>query len=459
MDAWYMLKRLQEEGFSSYFVGGCVRDMILNIPYKDIDIATQARPDEIISIFKDECKIKEMGKSFGVVLVDGIEVATFRKDRYFGFDDKKVEIKYADTIEEDLARRDLTINSIAYNPFNNKFIDTYNGRKDIENRIIRFTGNPKDRIFEDPNRILRACRFLAKIEGKFNIETYVMLNKYSNYIHLYVAPERIHIEILKAMEVERPSFFFDALYVIGGLIHIFPNLVKAKRFYHGKHHDESVYDHCMICGDSLSPRNKLLRLVGYLHDIGKVETFEDKEDGDRTFYNHEYAGEKWILGNLPNLKFSDKETKYIANIIRIHMRGLKQASPKAIRRLLKSLDEKNIKYQDFLRLKVADRKANLRKNNYSFSDVKVFVKRYKNELYKEDENSFLKLAINGNDIMKILNLKPGKDVGRIKKILEDVIIKHPEYNIRAYLINYIKGKWDIIRELEDKLINPKLYKI
>ena len=190
--------KLQDSGYESYFVGGFVRDMILGVQSKDIDIATSASPDEISELFKDE-EIKSLGKSFLVTFVNGIEVASFRTDKYNGLNDKDVKIEKANSAEEDAKRRDLSINALFFDPISNKIFDYVNGQNDLQKRIIRFNGNPLYRIYEDPNRIIRACRFLAKINGVFDLRTFRALKSYSDYVETMVSTERIRLEILKAM--------------------------------------------------------------------------------------------------------------------------------------------------------------------------------------------------------------------------------------------------------------------
>jgi len=447
MNANQIIQRLIDNNYESYFIGGCVRDMLLNLKAKDKDIVTKARPQQVIELFRD-CNVKLVGKSFGVVIVNNVEIATFRKDKYFGLNDKDVNITFADTLREDVERRDFTINAIALDIDKNAIIDHFRGSEDLKNKIIRFVGNPKDRIFEDPNRILRSARFLAKINGIYDPTTLNALIKYAHFIKNYVAPERIRLEILKAMELDQPSLFFKALQSIGALQYIFPHLKDAQDFYHGTYHLEDVFEHNMICGDSLHSKNKLLRLTGYLHDIGKVVSYQDeKETCKRSFIGHEETGSQWILDNLTNvLKFSIDETKYIANLVKFHMRGIKQSGPKAIRKLIKELNEAGLSYQDLIRLKIADRKANLKKNNYSFKDIKGILKKYRKELNREKEQPFLKLAINGNDIMNITKLKPGENIGMIKNHLAQKILDNPELNNVCDLANLTKEFYKTIKK-------------
>jgi tRNA nucleotidyltransferase/poly(A) polymerase len=252
--------RLVNNGFECFIVGGAVRDYFLGKQPKDTDFATNATPNQVAALFKDK-KVSTNGKTFKVVMVDEIEVATYRKDRQNElFSAKHCKPVYAKTIEEDLSRRDLTINAMAINIRDGVLIDLFNGKQDLEKGIIRFVGDPLERIKEDPNRIVRACRFLAKLEGSFEKETLKVLQNYSHYIKDYVAPERIRIEILKTMALETPSLFFSALHLIGALRYIFPEMDDCFDHQHGKYHPETISEHLMLTGDIISPRFPLLRL-------------------------------------------------------------------------------------------------------------------------------------------------------------------------------------------------------
>ena len=433
-------KRLINNGFQVFYVGGYVRDTLSEIKSEDVDLNTNARPKELIKLFKDR-NVKLVGESFGVVIIDGIEVATFRKDRYSGFNDKNVEITYADTLKEDAERRDFTINAIAMNVETGEVIDFFGGIYDLHHGIIRFVGDPKKRIFEDPNRIIRACRFLAKLDGTFEYKTFDALKTFTDKAFKHISKERIRLEIMKSMKIEEASIFFEALYRIGMLKYIFPSLTNCYGMKHGKYHQEGVFRHNMLCGDYITTKQPLLKLMGYLHDCGKSEAYQCTDEGEISFIGHEDVGSRITRRELKNLTFSNDEIDYISNMVKFHMRGLKHSGPKAIRRLLKELDNHNLNYKDLLKFKIADRKANLKKNNYSCSDIKGFINKYGTELHREEKESFMKLAISGFHIMELTGLLPGPEVGEIKKKLEELIIDNPEKNNKEYLLNYIKEEF------------------
>lgn len=422
--------KLQKKGFEAYFVGGCVRDILMNKVPKDYDIVTSAHPSEIKDIFKFE-KIKEVGESFKVMIVNGIEVATFRKDRYFGLSDKNVEITYADTLEEDLERRDLTINSIAIG--NGKRIDPFNGQEDIKKRMIRFTGKPSNRIFEDPCRILRSLRFCCLFKDFYNIdkESYSALKKYS-YLIKYVKSERIRLEILKVMEYPQPSLFFHLLKEFDILKDILPSLEDGFYHFDNNYHNETIFLHNMIAGDSISKRKPLLRLAGYLHDIGKPSAFNGTN-----YRSHDKIGSEIIEKELLNLKFSTNEIKYIQGLTEMHMVNLEGLSPKGIRKLFRRLYEKNVNWKDLIQLRIADRVGNLKKKNYTRKEVKEAILSIYRELNKKPTFSVKDMKIDGNDVMRILKINPGPHVGRVLNHLFEKVIENPKLNTNDQLIMFL----------------------
>lgn len=435
----YLWKSLKERGFECYIVGGAVRDILLNHKFYDLDLATNARPDDIIDIFKD-IFVKCVGKQFGVVLVDNIEIATYRNDSYFGLSDKLVDIKFSSTIEEDLERRDFTINSMALNPFTGDIIDPYGGIIDLQNGVIKFTGDADQRIFEDPNRILRACRFSAKLNFKIDHNDIQSLRSNSLYVKNNIAPERIRLEILKTMTNQHASRFFMTLHHIYCLRYIFPSLESCWDHSHGSHHSENVFEHNMLCGDYISCKYPLLKLAGYLHDCGKPKACTiNPKTGKIYFKGHSEFGAELAENELRYLKFSNYEICYICSLIACHMDFPSSSGSKATRRLLFYLDKQGIPYKDFIRLRIADRKGNLKSKDYTFSEKKSMVSKFRKEIYRSPENNPLKgLVINGNDVMENLKISPGPKVGQVLNSLLQLVMDNPDMNNRSYLIDYLQ---------------------
>ncbi len=428
----YIIQRLCDFGYDTYVVGGAVRDLLVGKNPADIDIATSANFRQIEQLFKGH-KIATGGTYFKVAFVDGIEVGTFRKDVYNGLSDKDVKVIEAKTILEDLARRDLTINSMAFCQFTGDIIDPYKGRDDLKKRKIKFVGDAALRIYEDPNRIVRACRFLAVIDGIFDPETKKALKKMGHFVRDHVAPERIRVEILKAMKAHYASVFFNALHEIDVLQYIFPSLDCCYYFdIHGLHHRESIITHSLLSGDSISTRYPLIKLATYLHDVGKPPAcrFNPKTKNVK-FTAHDVEGKYLLLDELKNLTFSSKEIEYITTLVRLHMNTF--SSEKSIRKLAHKLNEHDIDLMDLYRLKLADTKANIIKGPYPYQTIRADFERIKKALEPRSENKFDELAIDGKDIMEITGLEPGPKIGKIKDLLLEMILDNPELNSEYHL--------------------------
>jgi tRNA nucleotidyltransferase (CCA-adding enzyme) len=431
-----IIDRLCNAGYHVYITGGCVRDQIAGLPAHDEDIVTNAKPEEVVTLFEKDHKVLITGKTFPVVKVDGVDVATYRQDNYAGLDRHSCEVKFVETLEEDLFRRDFTWNAMAYCEHTGEIIDPFGGREDLKKKVIRFTSDPDKLIHNDPLRILRACRIGAgKLGFSFECKTYEALVHKAHYVRDYVAKERIRDEILKAMEYPKPSLFFQALYEIGALEYVFPSMVPCAAHHHGKHHREDIFTHLMICGDSLSPKDPILRLAGYLHDIGKPESYSD----DGRFVGHEKVGAVIASRELENLRFSTSEIQKISGLVKAHMNSLTDISPRPIRKLLHRLGELNVDYLDFLKLRIADRTANLAKSNMSFIEIRTLLTAFNQVLNVKIPMRVTDLAINGNIIMEILGIPPGPGVGKeLKKLLDFVLENGPEFNTEEHLISKLE---------------------
>jgi len=423
-----IIHTLCRNGFETYIAGGAVRDMLMGLEPSDVDVVTDAHTEDIRRIFQRR-KVVAAGKSFKVNLVDGIEVATYRNIETSG---KPV------SLNTDLRRRDLTINSMALCPYSGDLTDPFGGLNDLKNKVIRFTQNPKARIKEDPCRIVRACRFLTKIDGVFDQNSLKAMCHYKNLVKDKVAPERIRLEIIKALEYAKPSIFFNALHSIGVLADILPALNRCVGLEGGPYHNETVFAHCMMVGDALAPQRKRLRLVGFLHDAVKAETIRI-HDGRVRFISHEKTTER-LMADLKTLNFTISELTYIQALINLHMRRIKtDSTPKAVRRFLAACQKKQIDYTDLLRLAIADRKGNLAKSDYTFTQLKTICKRIRTELSGAQPSAFglADLALTGRDVMRILNAPTGPVIGQTLEKLLVAVIDNPHLNTPEHLTTLI----------------------
>ncbi len=427
--AEHIIEILTRKGFKAYIAGGAVRDMIAGDNPSDFDIVTDAGVDEIQKIFHHD-KVKKVGRSFTICMVDKIEIASCRSSFCKTSSCRTKENSASDNFPEyDLGKRDFTINSMAFDIFSKKIIDRFSGKKDLENKIIRFTGNPDDRITEDPLRMIRACRFAAKIKGDIYFSSLDAIKQHRKFLIKNIAPERIRLEILKAMEYEKPSLFFYALHEADLLQSVFPCLDRCYDLDGGPHHGETVFEHCMLAGDALSADNPLLRLAGYLHDAGKYDAAEIK-NGSLTFPGHEKKS-GMVISDLKKLKFSLREINYIDSMIYVHMRPLAEdTTPKAVRKILALLEEKGVSYKDFLRMRIADRRGNRAKKPYTFHDIRIRVEKFTREIYGDKNAAFSikDLKITGKHVMEITGIPPGPMVGMILQQVFEKVVDDPDLN-------------------------------
>lgn len=429
-----IITTLEESGAEVYVVGGSVRNYIVGFDVSDFDLTTNFTPDQVIESLSNvfnRNKIDTVGVSFGVVLVEGIEIASYRQDSYpYGNGASNAVVRYAKTIEEDVARRDLSINGLAIN-LRGDLVDFHGGIEDLKNGVIRFIGNPVDRINEDPCRVLRSLRFAAQFEATFDSETLKALQRNAHLVNT-VAPERVKAEIMKVLKVKHPSLFFAALHVIGALDFIFPGLSAAVDHPHGHHHKETVWEHSMIAGDAVSAKYPLVRLAAFLHDVGKPGAYA--HHGNGTFVGHEVVGAKVVEGWLKRLRFSNDERNTVVNLISTHMIGAySESSPKAIRKFLVTLDNLGIDKFDWLRVRIADRRGNLNKPPFSLGDI-----RERRELFNFKDTPVFNvnsLVLKGGDIIRIFNLTPGKLIGQIQRHLFELVVENGyEFNNYGYLV-------------------------
>lgn len=407
--------------------------MLLGRRPLDYDLATSARPEEVSRIFEGR-RVKSFGRSFGVVQVDGYEVATYSRAVTYSLVDRRGEATLAETIQEDLGRRDLTINALAWDPLSGELVDPWGGVEDARRGIVRLVGEGGDRLREDPVRILRACRFLAILEGCFGARTSAALHDSVGLLD-HVAPERIRGELLKAMDLVRPSSFFIALAGLNGLGLILPSLAGTIGVGGGPYHAETVFIHSLLTGDAVSRRCPFQRLAAFLHDVGKPGSRKIAETGQVGFHKHEHLGMKLVRRDLAALRFSRREISLIGSLVRLHMRLARPPGPKAIRRILAALQGTGLDYRALIRQNLADRRANLKVAQPPVSEVKGLLNLFEDELVRQNSTAAgANLAINGRDVMAELGLASGPEVGRMLKKLIGLTIENPELNTRAKLL-------------------------
>jgi len=317
-----IIRTLQENKYSAYFAGGCVRDMILELPAYDIDIATSALPDEILEIFP---KCLKIGEAFGIinVVVDGInyEVATFREEDDYRDGRRPEIIHYTDDPEKDAARRDFTINAMFYEPFTGKILDFFDGQKDLKNSVLQTVGEPMKRFNEDYLRILRAVRFAVRFGLTMSQETADAVRKSVKGLHR-LSGERIRDELNKIFIGKRPDEALEMLFSLNLLDEVLPEVsamygVKQSEQYHP---EGDVFTHTKLMLSHMPFPDVELAWSVLLHDVGKPGVFELDENAVPRFYCHESLSAEIAENILTRLKFSNKQKKNICTAVKNHMK-------------------------------------------------------------------------------------------------------------------------------------------
>ena len=447
----FVISELKNKGFEAYIVGGCVRDFLRGTEPQDWDVATNAKPAEIGKIFLRSYADNKFGTV--TVLIGSedpklkeIEITPYRIESKYTDKRHPDEVKWAKTIKEDLARRDFTVNAIAINlqltTYNLQLIDPFNGQQDLKNKIIRAVGNPEDRFNEDALRMMRAVRFAATLEekavpGRWQIEesTGQAIKKNAKLLQV-ISKERIRDELLKIIMADRAAEGIDLLRELGLLKYIIPELEEGYGVSQNKHHIYEVYDHNLRCLDYAAKKNynKYVRIAALFHDIAKPRC-KRGEGPDATFYGHEIVGAKETCQILSRLKFSKKDIEKIAKLVRYHLfyYDVGEVTESSVRRLVREVGPENM--EELLQVRYCDR---IGSGCPKAEPYKLRHLRYLIEKVSRDPLSVKMLKVNGDDVMKILNIQPGPKIGQILDVLLGQVLEDPEKNKKEILIGEIK---------------------
>lgn len=425
----FILKTLRDAGFDAYIVGGCVRDMIMGIVPHDFDVTTSALPQQVKEIFDGlemaaacsggrTVKVFETGLKHGTVtvLADGepVEVTTFRTDGTYSDGRHPDSVTFAGSIEEDLARRDFTMNALAWNP-QTGIKDYFGGREDIEAGIIRAVGNPDRRFTEDALRILRAIRFASALG--FEIEPATRQALHSNKELLKkISAERIREELTKLITGPGAGRIIMKYVEIIGVV--MPEILAMQGFdQRNPHHIYDVLEHSAAAVDSISPV-PYLRWAALLHDVGKPQTFTTDKDGTGHFYGHGARSEEMARAILRRLRFDNETVRRVADLVKYHDLQI-ELTTKAVKRVLNKLGEET--FRDLILLKRADNLA----QHPDYLDRQKYYDQLEDLLEQIIEEaqcfSLRDLAINGSDLIEA-GITDGRTIGRtLKAALEAVM--------------------------------------
>jgi tRNA nucleotidyltransferase (CCA-adding enzyme) len=449
------LKTIEASGKLAFVVGGSVRDMLIGKIVKDWDFTTNATPEEIQSLFPESfydnkfgtvgITVEELLKQFNLTeteeviddlsLSDVFEITTFRTEAEYSDNRRPDSVSWGKTLEEDLQRRDYTINALALklNGEDNEYdlIDLYQGKRDLDYKIIRAVGDPDKRFQEDALRLLRAIRMAAQLGFTIEKETLAAISR-NAYRLQSISHERVRDEFLKILASPFPKDGIKMLLSTGLLQYILPEIVPTLGVEQAGHHTKDVYNHSMDALEACPSPDPIVRLATLLHDVGKPAA-QRIENGKITFYGHEVVGARIAKKIAERLHLSNRDSQRLYTLVRYHMFAYQpEMTDAAIRRFIKKVGLENI--NDMMMLRVADRVGGGSKQ--TSWRLRELQKRIGEVLYTPMQIKDLK--VNGNDVMEIFQVKGGPIVGQILKALFDEVMEDSSKNDREYLLGRIK---------------------
>lgn len=440
-------KTLKKAGFEAYLVGGCVRDLLLERKPKDWDVTTNAKPDDIIRLFKETFYENDYG-TVGVVnenvsdeTIKVVEVTPYRLESEYSDKRRPDSVIFSEKIEDDLKRRDFTINSIALDIENHQgagdfykghVIDPYKGQDDLKLKTIRTVGNPHDRFSEDGLRLLRAIRISSELGFTINIDTEKAIKIHAPLLQK-IAKERIRDEFIRIIISDSPMEGLILCRKLGLLKYIIPELEKSVSIEQNPAHSYDVWEHLLRTVQHSADKKWPLetRFAALLHDISKPETRRwGKEQNQWTFYGHDVVGARIATKILSDLKFPKKIIDKISTLIRWHMffSDTEKITLSAVRRMIANVGKENI--WDLMNLRICDRIGTGRPKESPYR-----LRKYKSMIEEAltDPISVGMIKIDGNRIIKITNTAPSPKIGYILHSLLDEVLENPKLNTEEYL--------------------------
>ncbi len=456
-----ILSIIRKAKFEAYVVGGCVRDLILNRDTKDWDFTTNATPEDLLRLFPDGFYDNKFG-TVGVPVKKGVilskaknpsqdskngrdpsakpqddiviyEITTYRSESGFSDHRHPDKIIWGTTIEEDLKRRDFTINALASD--GEKLIDLFDGQKDIKKKTIRAVGNPEERFKEDALRMMRAIRIATELQFMIEENTFTAIINNAELLS-QISSERIRDELIRILQTSFPGDGIKLLRNSKLLSIILPELEKCfgiEQKSPQRHHIYDVGTHLLKSLELCPSKNPIVRLATLLHDIGKALTMNKTPDGIITFYNHEIIGTSIVRNIADRLHFSKNERELLIKLVRYHQFTVdEKQTDSALRRFIKNVGVDNL--TDMLDLRVGDRLGG------GARETSWRLELYKKRLIEVQKQPFTTadLKVDGHDMMKIYNIGPGPLVGAVLDMLFNDVVEGKLINEREVLLKRLK---------------------
>jgi tRNA nucleotidyltransferase (CCA-adding enzyme) len=446
---------LRSEGFEAYLVGGCVRDLFLSRTPKDWDITTNAKPEDIQRIFPDSYYTNDFG-TVGVKRETAdeslkiIEVTPYRTESGYSNKRHPDSVTFGESLREDLARRDFTINAIAYDDSKGQITDPYQGQKDINLKVLRTVGNPSERFEEDGLRLMRAVRLVAELNFAMDADTAAAIKEKSHNLK-HISKERIHDEFVRILNSDQPMMALVLAQQLGILEFIAPDLTRGIGVDQNQAHSYDVFGHLLRAVQHAADKgwDFDVRLAALFHDVSKPETRRwSEEKKDWTFYGHDVVGSRVTRKALEDLKFSRETIERVVKLVRWHMffSDPDQITLSAVRRMIQNVGEENI--WDLLNLRICDRIGTGRPKEqpFRFRKYKAMV-----EEALRDPISVVMLKIDGTQLMDTFHVKPGPQIGWVLNALLEEVLDDPKLNNGEYLMDRAKSLIALPEEALKKL--------
>jgi poly(A) polymerase len=425
-----LAEKFAKAGFTLALVGGPVRDAILGRLGNDLDFTTNARPDETKAIIKKGAdSIWETGREFGTIAAQygdvTVEITTYRSEKY-EVDSRNPEVKFGETIEGDLLRRDFTVNAMALELTTTPptFIDNFDGVNDLVRKVLRTPGTPENSFSDDPLRMMRAARFAAQLGFEVDPGIVAAITEMAARIEI-ISSERIRDEFIKLVMSDNPRVGLTLLVDTGLANYVLPEIPKLKLEIDEHHHHKDVYEHTLkvleqaiSLEDRLGGPNLVIRLAALLHDIGKPKTRELIEGGGVSFHHHEVVGARMAKERLKTLRFSNDVVSDVSSLVFLHLRfhgyGTGEWTDSAVRRYIRDAEHQLIHLHVLTRADCTtrnERKAESLAKTYDSLEERIA------KLMAEEELEKIRPDLDGIEIMAILGISPSPIVGRAYQYL------------------------------------------
>ena len=433
-----ILRLLNKSGYEAYIVGGCVRDKILGRTPHDYDICTSAKPDEVINVFRYfNFKVIETGLKHGTVTVminnEPYEITTYRIDGKYSDNRRPDSVEFTTSLEDDLSRRDFTINAIAYSP-KDGLVDPFHGIYDIQNQVIRCVGNQTNRFQEDALRILRAMRFSIQLGFNISMSTFKAMNENRQLIS-NVSYERINSELMKMLESGKQilEHFNGCRDIIAEFI---PEFIPCFDFsQNNPYHVYDVYNHILHAVDNYKGDDLKVKLALLLHDIGKPECYSEDHNGGH-FIGHGIKSSDKANEILKRLRFDNETIKSVTDLVLYHDSTI-EPTQKTIKRWLNKIGE--VQLRRLFEIRTADMLAHSDINKQDRLDKQKELSELLNVIMSEEQCFSMKdLSVSGKDLLDI-GYKEGRQLGTSLQGLLDCVIANEVENDKEKLLELAKG--------------------